>query len=61
MGSEFEMRHYLAIGKHMILRSARSERNVVAVISLLFTSLFFLEYLPPIERVHLYSDIEGYH
>ncbi len=38
-----------------------TERRRVAAFSLLFTYLFFLEYLPPLSRVHLPFDIEGYH
>lgn len=37
------------------------ERTRVAVVSLLLTWLFFLEYIPPTKRVHIWSDIEGYH
>lgn len=33
----------------------------VALLSLLATFLFFHEYLPPLKRVHLVADIEGYH
>lgn len=38
-----------------------SERKLVAILSLLSTWLFFFEYIPPNKRVHLWSDIEGYH
>ncbi len=38
-----------------------TERRAVAAVSLAATYLFFLEYLPPLARVHLFSDIEGYH
>jgi hypothetical protein len=34
---------------------------MVAALSLLFTYLFFFEYLPPVERVHIPYDLEGYH
>jgi hypothetical protein len=61
MPSKFDMPRYLAMGKNLIRRFCGNELVVVAVISLLFTGLFFLEYLPPIERVHMFSDIEGYH
>ncbi|HWB97848.1 MAG TPA: YfhO family protein [Bryobacteraceae bacterium] len=33
----------------------------VTVLSLVFTYLFFLDYLPPIRRVHLPYDLLGYH
>jgi hypothetical protein len=33
----------------------------IALISLLLTWIFFFEYIPPTKRVHLWSDIEGYH
>jgi Bacterial membrane protein YfhO len=36
-------------------------RRVVALLSLLATYLFFCEYLRPLVRVHLFSDIEGFH
>ncbi len=34
---------------------------IVAAVSLIFTYLFFLEYLPPVSRVHIPYDLEGYH
>lgn len=34
---------------------------MVAALSLAATYLFFLEYLPPFSRVHIFSDVEGYH
>ena len=37
------------------------ERWLAAVLACLATSLFFLDYLPPFERIHLFSDIEQYH
>jgi hypothetical protein len=39
----------------------RRERFVVALLALVFTGAFFIEYLPPWARVHLWSDIAGYH
>jgi hypothetical protein len=33
----------------------------VALVSLLVTWAFFFEYIPPTKRVHVWSDIEGYH
>jgi hypothetical protein len=36
-------------------------RKTIAFISLLFTYLFFFEYLPPIRWVHLPYDLEGFH
>lgn len=33
----------------------------MAVLALLATYLFFYEYLPPFHKVHLFSDIQGYH
>ncbi|HEX3748858.1 MAG TPA: YfhO family protein [Bryobacteraceae bacterium] len=41
--------------------SARWEKLTVALISLLCTYAFFIEYLPPHNRVYLWSDIAGYH
>ncbi len=34
---------------------------VIAALSFAFTYLFFLEYLPPFERVHIPYDLEGFH
>jgi hypothetical protein len=39
----------------------RSERLLVALVALIATYAFFYEYLPPFKRVHLWSDIGGYH
>jgi Bacterial membrane protein YfhO len=39
----------------------RSERLLVAVLALIATYAFFYEYLPPFKRVHLWSDVAGYH
>src|ERR1019366_1464895 len=39
----------------------RGELAWVAVLALLATYPFFCEYLPPFKRVHLWSDIAGYH
>src|SRR5215471_11457426 len=39
----------------------RAEPLLVVVLALLGTYAFFCEYLPPMQRVHLWSDIEGYH
>jgi hypothetical protein len=44
-----------------MLKRLRSPYVYVPLISLAFVYLFFFEYLPPLARVHLYSDIEGYH
>src|SRR5487761_2230751 len=33
----------------------------VALLSLVFTYLFFAEYLPPLRRVHVPYDLDGYH
>jgi hypothetical protein len=35
--------------------------RMVAAISLVFTYLFFLDYLPPFKRVHVPYDLEGFH
>src|SRR4030042_5598707 len=43
------------------IQRLRSEPGIVLLVSLLFTCIFFIEYLPPLEHVHMYSDIEGYH
>jgi len=32
-----------------------------AVLSIVFTYFFFIEYLPPFSRVHVPYDLEGYH
>jgi hypothetical protein len=39
----------------------RRETARVAAFSLVAVWLFFAEYLPPVVRVHLWSDIEGFH
>src|SRR5215831_8468091 len=44
----------------MPLRHA-AERWMVALLALAATYAFFCEYLSPLKRVHLFSDIEGYH
>ena len=36
-------------------------RKVVAFASLLFTYLFFFEYLPPVRSVHIPFDLRGFH
>ena len=33
----------------------------VAILSLLFTVLFFIEYTPLLRRVHIPFDLEGFH
>jgi len=35
--------------------------RTVAALSLVFTYLFFFEYLPPLKSVHIPFDLEGYH
>ena len=35
--------------------------RTVAFLAIVTTYLFWIEYLPPFKRVHLYSDIEGFH
>jgi len=47
--------------KRFSLRIPGNERLVVAVLALLATYVFFYEYLPPFHRVHVFSDIQGYH
>jgi hypothetical protein len=37
------------------------ERLLVSVVSLVAIGAFFCEYLPPLQQVHLFSDIEIYH
>jgi hypothetical protein len=39
----------------------RRERLLVALLSLIATYAFFCEYIPPFKRVHLWSDLGGYH
>jgi len=39
----------------------RNERLLVGALALIATYAFFCEYLPPFKRVHLWSDISGYH
>ena len=39
----------------------RLRLRTVAALSLLFTYLFFVEYLPPFQRVHIPYDLEGFH
>src|ERR1700730_13103652 len=38
-----------------------SSTVLAAFLALLATYAFFCEYLPPFKRVHLFSDIEGFH
>ena len=38
-----------------------TERLLVTLIALVVTYAFFYEYIPPWKRVHVFSDIEGYH
>jgi hypothetical protein len=45
----------------MMVRKIGAERLLVAAAALAATYLFFLEYLRPLVRVHVFSDIEGYH
>lgn len=45
----------------MMLPRLWTERRLVAALSLAATYVFFLEYLPPIERFELFGDISGYH
>lgn len=47
--------------RRFLARPAAREFLWVAALAFLATYGFFCEYLPPMERVHLYSDIEGYH
>src|ERR1019366_6380315 len=39
----------------------RSERFLVASLALIATYALFFESLPPFKRVHLWSDVAGYH
>lgn len=41
--------------------SLRKERLRVALLALIATYGLFFEYLPPFKRVHLWSDVAGYH
>jgi hypothetical protein len=43
------------------LRVPLTERLLVGALSLVATYAFFYEYLPPQQRIHLFSDIEGFH
>jgi len=46
----------------MVTRMERPIRlRTVAVLSIVFTYFFFIEYLPPFSRVHVPYDLEGYH
>ncbi|MBZ5728904.1 MAG: YfhO family protein [Acidobacteriia bacterium] len=47
--------------KRLSLRVPLTERRVVAILAILLTCAFFYEYLPPFKRVHVFSDIEGFH
>src|SRR5580704_18132105 len=47
--------------KRFLARVAAAELPWVAALAFLATWGFFCEYLPPMGRVHIYSDIEGYH
>ncbi len=41
--------------------SQMTERRAVALAGAAATFLFWIEYLPPFKRLHLFGDIEGYH
>jgi hypothetical protein len=43
------------------LKSSELRSTALVALALVGTYLFWIEYLPPFRRVHLYSDIEGYH
>src|SRR5258708_1723539 len=45
----------------MVRSRMRNERLIVGTVSLIATYAFFYEYLPPHKRVHLWSDVAGYH
>lgn len=47
--------------KSFLPNAAFTGRLLVAVLALVAAYAFFHEYLPPFKRVHLFSDIEGYH
>jgi hypothetical protein len=47
--------------KQSLGRLSWAELFWVAALALAATYAFFCEYLPPMERVHIFSDIEGYH
>ena len=47
--------------RRSILTVPRLSRGVVATLAAALTYLFWFEYLPPFNRIHLHSDIEGYH
>ena len=47
--------------KRPLARPTARELLLAAALALAATYAFFCEYLPPMERVHIYSDIEGYH
>lgn len=38
-----------------------TRNRTIAILAVVATYLFWFEYLPPLRRVHLYSDIEGFH
>ena len=38
-----------------------TQRALAAIAALVATYVFFFEYLPPYQHVHIFSDIEGYH
>jgi len=47
--------------KRVFPRASIREGVAVAALALAATGAFFYEYLPPARRVHLFSDIEGFH
>jgi len=47
--------------KSFLARSRAAEILRVSALAFAATCAFFYEYLPPLTRVHIYSDLEGYH
>ena len=50
-----------ALDTRVMIDDPMLRTRLVVVLALVTTYAFFLEYLPPFKRVHLYSDIEDFH
>ena len=60
-GSMSHVRRFGSIVFTGVRRAVHSDRFLAGAVALVFTYLLFCDYLPPFRRVHLWSDISGYH
>jgi hypothetical protein len=49
------------ISKPLTTSTSRIHLPLIAILSFLFTYIFFIEYLPPVRRVHIPYDLQGFH